>query len=303
MMRVLIALCAMGVSAWAQDPSATPPNAPATPTSFPTYSAPPADMPTQPTMPAMPSYPVPPKQGDFDAGGAVAFPSGPDAMGKYATYNWVAVDLKGKYNLLDFLEARADIPIALIHPDTLPMSAVEPKMFGGINAHLELKRQALPDESTVGLAVSLAYMHEGAMLLSDKDFPVYTGDFQPGVTAGAIARLKLSELLKISLLPVWVHQSGSNGALDALQLPASLVIKLADIVKVSADAGIFTGKGYSFAAKDDGRIYAGASLDVKLWKLLVHAGGGVANLLAGSGSMYPTIRDSLYVELNVKYVK
>ena len=42
-----------------------------------------------------------PGKGDFDAGGQVRLPNGPDENNEYATFNWVAVDLKGRYFILD----------------------------------------------------------------------------------------------------------------------------------------------------------------------------------------------------------
>lgn len=311
--RVVVALCAMAASAWAQDPPPPAPNAPATPTTYPTYS-PPAPYPTYGNGEAVPTPTTVmdeklPKPGDFDAGGNLKFPNGPDTEGKYATYNWIAVDLKGKYQLFDVLEVNANIPLAVHHPDTLPMSQREPKLFGGINARLELKTPKPPViplfnyEATLGLVVSAAYMHEKAMLLSDKDFPLFVGNYEPGLTAGLIMKLKLSSLLDFSFLPLWIHQANPGDAIDALQVPLALIIKLGSVVKLQAELGIYTGDGLSLRARDDGRVQAGGSLDVKVWKLLLHAGAGAASLVTGGTGMYPSVRDSVYVELNVKYEK
>src|SRR4051812_32383653 len=38
-----------------------------------------------------------PGRGDFDAGGQVRLPSGPDEEGKYAAFNWIALDGKARY--------------------------------------------------------------------------------------------------------------------------------------------------------------------------------------------------------------
>jgi hypothetical protein len=40
---------------------------------------------------------------------------------------------------------------------------------------------------------------------------------------------------------------------------------------------------------------------VKIGPILAHAGAGVASLL--TGGMYPTISDSVYIDVNAKYVK
>ena len=263
--------------------------------------------PTAPPPP--PEGPKEPKQGDFDAGGQLKFPNGPDETGKYATYNWIAFDLHGRYNLLDMITVNATIPLAIHHPDTLPMSAREPKMIGGMNARFELMLPKLPQlpifhyETKVGLVVSAAYMHERAMLLSDKDFPLFVGDYKPGVSAGLIVQLKLSELVDFSLLPLYVHQANTGDALDALQVPLALTLKLGSLVKVQVELGIYTGDGLSLHASDGGRVQTGGALDVKLGPILVHAGAGAASLITGGMGMYPSIRDSVYVDLNVKYAK
>jgi hypothetical protein len=249
-----------------------------------------------------------PKRGDFDAGGNVAFPSGPDKDGRYATYNWITADLKGRYYLLDTVTANLNIPLALIHPDVL-MDGTHPQMIGGFNARIDATLPKLPsigamhNDTQIGLTLAFAYMREGAMLLSDKDFPLFHGHFAPGLDVGLISKIKLSSLFYFSLTPVWLHQGGAGmtPSASAVQIPMTLILGLGDLVKVNADLGIFTGPGYSFGASSGGRIYAGLSLDVKIWKIIVHGGAGFASLLTGGD--YPTIGDSLYVDLNVKYAK
>ena len=251
--------------------------------------------------------PKEPKAGDFDAGGQVRLPNGPDGAGKFATYNWVAVDARGKYYILPTVTATGTMPIAIIHPDTL-MDGSQPKMFGGFSAVLEAKLPKMPNmplvpknDSELGVIATVSYMHDGAMLLSEKDYPRFTGNFHPGVKLGATVKLKLSSLLDFSLVPVWVHQSSEMEPLDAVQIPTSLIVRLGSLVQVSADAGVFTGPGYNFSADQGGRIYGGGSITVKLGPIVTHLGGGVASLLPGGE--YPTIRDSVYLDVNVKYAK
>src|SRR5882724_4419547 len=74
----------------------------------------PAPAPGAPAIPAAPAMPAAtdasanaegqpppdakePKAGDFDAGGQVRLPNGPDEAGKFATFNWIALDAKAKY--------------------------------------------------------------------------------------------------------------------------------------------------------------------------------------------------------------
>ena len=320
----MVALVATGASTFASAQPAPPvpalPTAPAMPTApvipgaipaSATAPTPPmtslgAVSPMQPTEP--PPGPKEPKQGDFDAGGQLAFPNGPDETGKYATYNWIAFDVHGRYNLFDALTANAVIPLAVHHPDML-VNGQDPKMIGGINARFELLAPKLPSmpifhyEATLGIVVSLAYMHEKALLLSDKDFPLFVGDFKPGFTAGVIMKLKLSELVDFSLLPLYVRQASSAEEDDALQVPMSLILKLGSLVKLSAELGVYTGPGLSLHARDDGRIQTGGALDVKLGPILVHAGAGAASLITADTGPYPSVRDSVYVDLNVKYAK
>ena len=87
--------------------------------------------------------------------------------------------------------------------------------------------------------------------------------------------------------------------LPAVQIPASLIVKLGEWMKVSADVGMYTGDDYSFGGDDGGRLSTGAALDLKL---LVHTGAGAVSLITGD-AFYPSIGDSLYLDFNVKYAK
>ncbi len=304
---VAATLCTLSTTALAQVP---PPAEP------PPDQGMPAPMPAPTMMPPPGEEPPPPeekkkepKRGDFDAGAQARFPSGPDDMGEYKSFNWVAADLKGRYYLLDQVFVDGFIPLAVKKPDA-PMidgaTVDDPRMIGGIQARLEAKL-AVPKSSLVkydtevGLQLTLGYMREGAMLLSDKDFPLFVGDFKPGFAGGMLMKAKLSSLLDFTLIPAWVYQSGTMESQTAVQLPMSLRVALADVVKVSFDLGIYTGDDYSFKGSNGGRISTGAALDLKLGFIALHTGAGVASLL--TGGMYPSISDSVYVDVNVKYVK
>jgi hypothetical protein len=246
-----------------------------------------------------------PGRGDFDAGGQVRLPSGPDEAGEYATFNWIALDLAGRYFLLDSVTVNGRIPLAVVKPDEL-MGGLDPKLIGGMVVSLEAKLPRLPlqpeaSETEVGLVLSGAIMREGAMLLSERDFPLFVGDFKPGFSTGVMAKVKLSSLIDFATVPVFVYQSGTEEALTAVQIPTSTILSVGSLVKVSADLGIYTGDDFSFRGSNGGRIAAGGSLTVKLGPILAHAGAGVASLL--TGGMYPTVSDSLYVDLNVKYAR
>jgi hypothetical protein len=302
---VSVLMVAVAAPAFAQAPadgSGAPPmpQPPADPMANTTQPAPVGMYPSTMGVAASPQAeektPKEPKKGDFDAGGQVRLPSGPDEMGKFATFNWVALDLKARYFLLDSITANANIPLAVKKPGML-MDGTDPSMIGGFTTRLEAK---IPHSQT-GLQLTLGYMREGAMLLSEKDYPRFAGSFKPGVSTGILLRLKLGSLLDLALTPAVVYQSGTAESLTALQLPASVIIKLASLVQVSADLGIYTGNKFSFAGDKGGRIAAGGSLTVKLGPIMAHAGAGVASLI--TGGLYPTISDSVYIDLNVKYVK
>jgi hypothetical protein len=257
---------------------------------------------------AEPAGPKQPEAGDFDAGGQVRLPNGPDAMGQYATYNWIALDLKGRYYITKDITVDGYAPLAVHHPDAL-MDGTQPKMIGGLAARFEAKLPKLGHipltpryDTELALRLDATYMHERAMLLSDKDFPLFTGNFAPGFAGGLRIKLALSSVVDFAFTPSFVYQaSGQLPAVDALQVPTSLVVKLGSLVKVAADAGVYTGDDFTIRASGGGRITAGGSLDVKLGPIVTHLGAGVASLLPGG--VYPTIRDSVYLDLNVKLAK
>ena len=198
------------------------------------------------------------------------------------------------------------MPLAVKKPDTLVDGMTEPSLFGGFTLTLEASLPRLPFQPTgnktkVGLTLGGGYMREGAMLLSDKDFPLYVGDFQPGFGAGLITKVQLGTYVDFSLLPLFVYQSGAVESLTAIQVPMSLILRAGSFLELAADVGVYTGDDYSLRGKNGGRIALGASVSVKIGPLRFHAGAGAASLL--TGGMYPTAKDSLYVDLNVKYVK
>jgi hypothetical protein len=247
-----------------------------------------------------------PGRGDFDAGGQVRLPNGPDEAGEYATFNWIAFDMKARYFLLDQVTLNANIPLAVKKPDTIDMGMTDPRLIGGMSVRLDaaFSGDGLPmmrKGTKIGLSLGAAYMREGAMLLSEKDFPLFRGDFKPGLTCALITKVKLGEVVDFSLTPALIYQSGTMESLTAVQIPMALILKLGDVAKVSAELAVNTGDNYSFSGDEGGRISTGAALDLKIGPMLLHAGAGVASLLTGGA--YPTISDSFYIDLNAKYAK
>src|SRR5665647_573161 len=195
----LIILTAMAGTALADEPAPQVPAGPLAPApyTYPPGQEPYAGQPTPTGTPAMgtaaaatpppedPKAAKEPKRGDFDAGGQVRLPNGPDEMGQYATFNWIALDVKARYYLLKSVTVNGNIPLAVKKPDTVGLG-MDPKLIGGMTLRLDAMLPAMPKmpfikyETEVGLSLTAAYMREGAMLLSEKDFPLFVGDFQPG---------------------------------------------------------------------------------------------------------------------------
>jgi hypothetical protein len=283
-----------------------------------TVSAQPAPMPPPPQPTTDPSVaantpppdntPREPKFGDFNAGGQARFPNGPDEDNNFASFNWVAVDLKGRFYLLESVTVNANVPLAVKKPDTIEMGTVDPKLFGGftvdLDARLPIKKGALPMvkfDTDIGVRLAFGYMREGAMLLSEKDYPRFVGDLHPGTALGVITKVKLGSVVDFSLLPTWVYQGGDMESAEGIQVPLGLGIGLGSLLKLNLELGVYTGDDYSLRASNGGRLATGASLDLKIGHILLHAGAGAASLL--TGGVYPTVGDSFYVDHNAKYVK
>jgi hypothetical protein len=281
------------------------------PTATPFSPAPPMLPPgEQPPPEEDPEKKKEPGKGDFDAGGQARFPNGPDEMGEFATFNWVAVDLEGRYFLLDGITLNGSAPLAVKKPSDLEMGAVDPRLIGGMHVRLDAK---LPNKgfafykpnpkNEVGLTLGVAYMREGAMLLSEKDYPLFTGSFKPGVTGGLIMKTALGNVVDFSLVPIWVFQTGEEENLTGVQIPMALILKVGSVAKLSVDLAVNTGDDYTFRSSKGGRVSTGVALDLKIGPILAHAGAGFASLGTGESSMYPTIGDSMYVDINAKFAK
>jgi len=262
---------------------------------------------TEPAQPE-PAKPAEPQAGDFNAGGQARFPSGPDEDGKYASFNWVAVDLKARYYLRKQITLDANVPLAIIHPDTAGAMGPSPSTFGGFTLTLDARMRApkmpgMKYAGTIGLTLTGAYMKEGAMLLSDKDYPLFTGDLKPGFATGLVTIVKMSSLVDFSFIPTFVYQSGTGEARQGLQVPLALRLGVGSLAKINVEAGFYTGDDFSMGPSHGGRIATGLSLDLKISHLVLHAGAGFASLLVADSGLYPTIKDSFYIELNAKYAK
>lgn len=245
--------------------------------------------------------------GKFNAGGGLRFPGGPDEMGQYASFNWVALDLKGRYNPTSFSAVYVNVPLAVKHPDA-PMGTpdnLSPSMFGGMTLRGEIGKPFL------GLQVTLGYMKEQSFFYSDKMFPYYFGDYEPCVSVGPYINIKRWGVY-FATAPTLVWQKAGDlkapNGMDsdgggAVQVPVSAAVHLGSMLEVAADLGLATGYGFAFDASEMGNIYAGGSLTVKVKPVKVHLGTGVAALFTDPTAPYHSIGDSVYFDLNVAYVK
>jgi len=234
-----------------------------------------------------------PGRGDFDAGGQLRFPSGPGDDGTYGTFNFVGLDLKGRYFVLDQLTVNGTIPLAPLHAAP---GGEDTSMLGGFMAGPEL---ALG--KALGLRVQLGMLKERAVLLSEKDAPIYVGDLHFATTVGPWLKIKRFGL-DLATAPSIVYEGGDD-SVTGLQVPVSAAVALGTLVKASVDAGVYTGDGLDVRPSQGGRIALGAALDVKIGRIIAHAGAGVASLLTDPMGMYPTIKDSIYVDVNAKFAK
>jgi hypothetical protein len=239
-----------------------------------------------------------PKRGSFDAGGQLRFPSGPGDDGKFAQFKWVGLDLTGRYFVFDTLSLEANIPLAIIKQDTIAGVDTGAKIFGGFMAG-----PVLDLDKAFGIDLKLGFLTEKAVLLSTKDAPLYFGDLKFATKIGPYIKFK-GYGLEFNLVPQIAYQATSD-QIFALQVPFSAAVSLGQTFKIAAELGLYTGDDLDPRPAEGGRIAAGAAIDLKISSLKFHVGGGFASLLTddGAGSLYHSIGDSVYIDLNVKYVK
>ena len=242
----------------------------------------------------------PPRQpGSFDAGAEVRFPSGPDEMGKFGTFNWVAVDLKGAYFITEQISIGGIIPLAPVKQDP-------GKIFGGF-----LVRPEISLGSMIGVGASVGIMTHGGFLLSPKDPPIYINPdgsgYKFGASIGPWIKFK-AKGIEFRTQPAIIYQA-TDPAITALQLPVAAAVGLGQAVKVSLETGLYTGDDFALGPKGGGRLALGAAIDLKLTPVLLHIGAGLASLLvsdsmdADNEALYGSITDSLYFDINFKYAK
>jgi hypothetical protein len=236
-----------------------------------------------------------PKRGTFDAGFKLRFPSGPDDMGEFGQFNFVALDLQGRYFLLDQLSLDGLVLLAPLHAEP---GGLETKLFGGF-----LAGPTVNLDKQFGIDLKAGFLTEGAVLLSEKDAPIYIGDLKLAAKVGPWLKFKMGGI-ELNLLPQIVFQA-TDDKIVALQLPTSAAVSLGETLKVGLELGVYTGDDFDPRPSEGGRIAAGAAIDLKINHIRIHAGAGFATLLTDDmgANGYAKIGDSVYIDLNAKYVK
>ena len=233
--------------------------------------------------------------GKFNAGFKVRMPSGPDETGESAVFNWIGVDLIGRYNVTDMIGISGTMYTAPVKPDFDP----EPKIFGGFMLRPELRLGA-----TVGAFVDVGFMTYGAVLLSERDIPFYVGDYELATRVGPWLKLK-ANVVYLSVQPSIVFQNGSPEKITGFQLPINAMLRAGEMLKVSADVGVYSGDDFKIGADDGGRIAIGAAVDIKVGAIALHLGAGLNSLLTSDepGALYGSVGESLYFDVAARYVK
>jgi hypothetical protein len=191
-----------------------------------------------------------------------------------------------------------------------PVKGHEPQSGGPIN-RITVSGTATTDCSAVSVTVHqtqpvdvvlpTGQAQVGASGDWSVNFSVANGDFQPGATVGLLTKIKLSSVLDFNFNPVVVFQKGEAENLSAVQIPLDLVVKAGSVLKLGTGLAVNTGDDYSFSGDNGGRISVGAMIELKIGKIMIHTGAGLASLL--TGGLYPSISDSVYIDVNAKYVK
>jgi hypothetical protein len=236
--------------------------------------------------------------GKFNAGFKVRMPNGPGDDGTYGQFNWIGVDLTGRYNVTDAIGVGGTLYTAPVKPD-FPDGAMmeDPKVFGGFMARPELRLG-----STIGAFVDVGFLTYGAVLLSEKDIPIYQGDYELATRVGPWVKLK-ANVVYLSILPALVFQNGDPEKIAGFQLPVNAMLRAGEMLKVSADVGLYSGDDFKVGADDGGRIAIGAAVDIKVGAIALHLGAGLNSLLTSDNGPYDTIGHSLYFDVAAKYLK
>lgn len=227
--------------------------------------------------------------GHFAAGVRLHLASGPDGT-EYKSLNFAELDLQARYNVSDLFTTYLNIPLSVKHPDGF-------ETIGGGTVRGELKLG-----STFAVGATVGMLRDGAFLLSEKDFPAWVGDLKFGTALGPSLRLKAgAAYLRID--PSFVYQTSDADANTGFQLPVTATLRVARMLRVSGDIGLYSGDDFKVSPSDGGRLGVGAAVDVQISSIALHLGAGFASLMTDDAGLYPSVGKSLFFDVALKYVK
>lgn len=215
------------------------------------------------------------------------------ASGAGDSFNFIGVQPWGRYNVSDSINVGARIPLAVSKPDGFAA-------FGGAMARAELRLGA-----TIGAMAEVGFLKHFAVLLSDQDAPAYSDadgiDYDFAMRLGPWVRVKGGPVY-LSFDPAFVYQAGDPG-ITGVQFPVTGLLRAGSVAHVGAQVGIYTGDDFKLGADEGGRVAAGLVADVSVSSIKVMFGAGFASLLTDDMALYTSVGKSVYVTVNLAYVK
>jgi len=224
--------------------------------------------------------------GHYAGGLRVMFASaGPDS------FNFIGVTPWARYNVSDAINVGARVPLAVSKPEGFGA-------FGGMMARVELRLGA-----TIGAFAEAGFLKHGAVLLTDQDAPIYVddADYDFAARIGPWVRVKGGPVY-LSFDPAFAYQAGDPG-ITGIQFPVTALFRAGTVAHAGAQVGIYTGDDFKMGADEGGRVAAGLVADVKVSSIKVMLGAGVSSLLTDDMGLYTSVGKSLYVSVNLAYVK
>jgi hypothetical protein len=208
------------------------------------------------------------------------------------SFNFVGLDLQGRYNVSDSIAVGARIPFAVVKPDGFAV-------FGGMMARASIRLGA-----TIGAAAEVGFLKYGAVLLSQQDAPLYGdgADYELAAAVGPTVTVKAGPTY-LSFHPKLVYQPGDAEAITGIQFPVAAKFRVGGLALIGAQVGLYTGDDFKLAADEGGRIATGLVADVKVSSIALQLAAGFASLLTDEAAPYTSIGKSVYATVGLMYVK
>ena len=208
------------------------------------------------------------------------------------SFNFIGLQLEGRYNVSDNIAVGARIPLAVSKPDGFGV-------FGGAMARAELRLGA-----TIGAMAEVGFLKHGAVLLSNQDAPIYVddADYDFALALGPWVRAKAGPTY-LSFEPAFVYQPGDPEAIMGVQFPVTALFRAGSVAHFGAQVGIYTGDDFKLGADEGGRVAAGLVADVKVSTIALRFAGGFASLLTDDMGLYTSVGKSVYVTVGLAYQK